>query len=167
MNYGRLYSDYKDEIELAWIQNSAVECELYSIIANIIRESENGRKISLRDVSARRTTENSKTLKGNSGFPDFVVLERVKKKDATTYGCIEIKRPNITLDITTQIKGHISSFKRVIYTNGLLWKFFNGSETILWECELGKIHNGFIEWKPIQNWFVLLEKLDSILWVQQ
>ena len=56
MNYGRLYSDYKDEIELAWIQNSAVECELYSIIANIIRESENGRKISLRDVSARRTT---------------------------------------------------------------------------------------------------------------
>ena len=32
------YEDYKEEIELALIQNACVEIELYSIIASMIRE---------------------------------------------------------------------------------------------------------------------------------
>lgn len=69
MNYGRIFSDYKEELELALIQNCAVECELYSIVASVLRESESGRKVSIRDVSARRTTTESSYLKGESGFP--------------------------------------------------------------------------------------------------
>lgn len=60
MSIFRNFNDYKEEIELMHVQNSAVECELYSIIAILIRESEQGRNISLRDVSVRRTTEDSK-----------------------------------------------------------------------------------------------------------
>lgn len=69
LNYGRIFSDYKEELELALIQNCAVECELYSIVASVLRESESGRKVSIRDVSARRTTTESSYLKGESGFP--------------------------------------------------------------------------------------------------
>lgn len=76
MSISKDYNDYKDEIELALIQNSGVEIELYSIIACILRESSRGREISLRDVSHRRTTTVSERLKGDSGFPDFVVLSR-------------------------------------------------------------------------------------------
>ena len=42
LNYGRIFSDYKEELELALIQNCAVECELYSIVASVLRESESG-----------------------------------------------------------------------------------------------------------------------------
>ena len=31
-------------------------------------------------------------------------------------------------DNDAQLLGHIKSFKKVIYTNGLNWKFFNGNE---------------------------------------
>lgn len=164
MNLGRIYSDYKDEIELAWIQNSAVECELYSIIASVIRESESGRIISLRDVSARRTTENSKELKSDAGFPDFVVLKRTKEKKALKFGCIEIKRPAVELDMTEQIEKHIDKFGKVIYTNGLLWEFYDHEKNSVWKCKLGEICNGSIKWQPINEWFSLLEKIDNISW---
>ena len=50
----RDYEYFKEEIELALIQNACVEIELYSIIASIIRESKNQCKLSVRDVSNRR-----------------------------------------------------------------------------------------------------------------
>ena len=50
-------------------------------------------------------------------------------QDALIYGCIEAKMPTRALDDNdAQLLGHIKSFKKVIYTNGLNWKFFNGNE---------------------------------------
>ena len=165
MNIGRLYSDYKDEIELALLQNSAVECELYSIISSILRESESGRIISLRDVSARRTPENSKNLKGEAGFPDFVVLERDKRKNVKMFGCVEVKRLGISLEITNQIEGHINSYGKVLYTNGLEWNFFDSKNDPIWECKLGNMINNIIQWEPNKKWYELLEKIDAINWI--
>ena len=120
------YETFKEEIELAMIQNCIVECELYSLLAEIIRGTKSGKKISLRDVSVRRKTKLSMWLHGAAGFPDFVVLERKKGRDARRYGCVEIKCPGKSniLRITKQVKGHIISYGRVIYTNGLQWKFY-------------------------------------------
>lgn len=165
MNYGRIYSDYKDELELALIQNSAVECELYSIIASVIRESESGRKISLRDVSARRTTEQSRYLKGESGFPDFVVLKREKIKNAKIFGCVEIKRPDVELEQTEQISGHVNSYINVIYTNGLTWQFFKKNGKMR-EISLGiYCHEGMIKWNKDSEWFKLLKQIDDFKWI--
>ena len=130
MNYGRFYSDYKDEMELAIVQNCGVECELYSIIVSLLRESESGRCVSIRDVSSRRKTDNSKYLLGNAGFPDFVVLRREKIKEAKILGCVEIKRPAEKLVQTDQIDGHNKSYRKVIYTNGLVWIFFERGKKI-------------------------------------
>lgn len=66
----------------------------------------------------------SKNLEGEAGFPDFVVLERKKSRDAAKYGCIEAKRPYDNMEITEQIEGHLNSYGKVIYTNGLVWKFY-------------------------------------------
>ena len=78
MRFLKSFKNFKDEIELALIQNGGVEIELYSIIANLIRDSENGCKISLRDVSSRRKTKISSRYCPSGRFPDFVVLEREK-----------------------------------------------------------------------------------------
>ena len=44
MSVAREFDDYKEEIELAFIQNACVEIELYSIIASIFRESQISKK---------------------------------------------------------------------------------------------------------------------------
>ncbi len=164
MNYGRIYSDYKDELELALVQNCAVECELYSIIASVLRESESGRCVSIRNVSTRRTTANSIYLKGKSGFPDFVVLKREKIEKAQILGCIEIKRPDVELNQTDQISGHINSYNKMIYTNGLVWQFFEHNKEMEEICLGSYTDNKDIKWNNNSNWFKLLEKIDSFKW---
>ena len=54
--------------------------ELYSIVASLIRESKNKCKLSIRDVTSRRKTKISKKYYGESGFPDFIVLDQKFEK---------------------------------------------------------------------------------------
>ena len=99
MSFFREYQNYKDEIDLALIQNGCVEIELYSIIASLIRESQNKCNLSVRDVSNRRKSPVSEKFYGNAGFPDFVILNREKDPDnITIYGCVEAKMPTIELN---------------------------------------------------------------------
>lgn len=49
------FKDYIREIELIQKQNY-VEQDLYSVIATVMRERENIKKLSLRDISNRRRT---------------------------------------------------------------------------------------------------------------
>lgn len=162
------FKDYQDEIELAIKQNGFVEVELYSIIANIIREGTNGSKISLRDVSKRTRTGISERYYGDGGFPDFVVLERSKKSDADKLGCVEIKalHRKMNYKIQQQIKGHLDTFKRVLYTNGLVWCFYEENMEAEWSFVLGNYNNGKIIWNEDEEcWNSLLKKLDSINWI--
>lgn len=161
------YETFKEEIELAMIQNCIVECELYSLLAEIIRGTKSGKKISLRDVTARKRTELSKNLEGEAGFPDFVVLERKKSRDAAKYGCIEAKRPYDNMEITEQIEGHLNSYGKVIYTNGLVWKFYKEKKENEKVYTLGSIkpkNKQAIIWKPVDNWYELMRFLEDWDW---
>lgn len=168
MSISKDFEDYKTEIELALIQNACVEIELYSIIACIVREGKQGSSISLRDVSNRRTStssNNSNRLKGKSGFPDFVVLRREINKNADILGCIEAKMPTKNLDnYKEQLNGHIASFNKVIYTNGIEWRFYDKKHHPQWIHELGKLENNKIVWNNILIWNELLKDLDKIYW---
>lgn len=68
MSVLRNFEYYKEEIELALIQNAGVEIELYSIVASMIRESQNTCPLSIRDVSARRKSDISMKFYGQAGF---------------------------------------------------------------------------------------------------
>jgi hypothetical protein len=165
------FSMYKEEIELIRSQNR-VECDLYSIIACIIRESKNGSKILLRDVSIRRTTDFSKSFKGNSGFPDFVIRTREKCEYASILGAIEVKYTDEDLKMEQhleQLNGHREFYKKVIYTNGLKWQFYipeelkeNNNDPWEWETNLGALVNGEVIWNREDKWVELLENLDKI-----
>ncbi len=164
MSVFRDFEHFKEEIELAIIQNACVEVELYSVVASMIRESENKCKISLRDVSSRRKTKISEVYYGASGFPDFVVLERKKMANARQYGCVEIKMPTVPLETQgPQIQGHIQSFDKVLYSNGIRWIFLEKNK-VLFDITLGNIQGESILWNSKDAWDALLEEIDSIKW---
>ena len=109
----------------------------------------------------------SKNLEGEAGFPDFVVLERKKSRDAAKYGCIEAKRPYDNMEITEQIEGHLNSYGKVIYTNGLIWKFYKVKEKPVKEFCLGCIdpdNQDSVIWEPVDNWYKLMSFLEDWNW---
>lgn len=109
----------------------------------------------------------SKNLEGEAGFPDFVVLERKKSRDAAKHGCIEAKRPYDNMEITEQIEGHLNSYGKVIYTNGLIWKFYKVKEKPVKEFCLGCIdpdNQDSVIWEPVDNWYKLMSFLEDWNW---
>lgn len=109
----------------------------------------------------------SKNLEGEAGFPDFVVLERKKSRDVAKYGCIEAKRPYDNMEITEQIEGHLNSYGKVIYTNGLIWKFYKVKEKPVKEFCLGCIdpdNQDSVIWEPVDNWYELMSFLEDRNW---
>lgn len=166
------YATYKEEIELIDAQNR-VECDLYSIIAYMIRASKQGVNISLRDVSTRRGTEFSEIFMGEAGFPDFVIRTRKRSNDAKVLGAIEVKYITEDLDLEKhlkQLRGHINSYNQVIYTNGLVWRFYKLDKykrdgQPIWECKLAKANEGTIYWESEVEWGNLLKELDVIDWI--
>ena len=109
----------------------------------------------------------SKNLEGEAGFPDFVVLERKNSRDAAKYGCIEAKRPYDNMEITEQIEGHLNSYGKVIYTNGLVWKFYKEKKENEKVYTVGSIkskNKQAIIWEPVDNWYELMSFLEDWDW---
>ncbi len=165
------FEDYREEIELSCVQNHGVELELYSIIAAVIREY--CLDISLCDVSDRKRIKNdSFDLEGIGGFPDFVVLERILL-ESKWLGCIEAKSTyQIFEDHIEQIKNHIKSYGKVLYTNGLDWRFFDSTnEDNNWRVVIGyregeklsERKKNPIVWKE-EEWQNLLAHIEGIRW---
>lgn len=158
---------YKEELELIDSQNR-VELDLYSIIAYIIRTAKSSKHISLRDVSGRRETDFSRVYMGDSGFLDFVVRSREKSNTGKVFGAVEIKYISENLDDQNhlnQLSGHINYYKKVIYTNGLEWRFYNNSFSQEWEpIVLGKYNKGNFTWNSQEEWYKLFNKLNEVSW---
>ena len=109
----------------------------------------------------------SKNLEGEAGFPDFVVLLMKKSRDAAKYGCIEAKRPYDNMEITEQIEGHLSSYGKVIYTNGLVWKFYKEkkeNEKVYIVGSIKSKNKQAIIWEPVDNWYKLMSFLEDWNW---
>lgn len=75
---------------------------------------------------------------------------------------IDLKSPSEQLD------GHIKSFGKVLYTNGLQWYFYIKNDIykkeLIWDYQLGKLENGKIKWSDEINWIDLLAEIDKIDW---
>ena len=144
--------EYKREINLMKNQNFT-EIDMYSVIASLMRDGENVKELSLRDVNRRwGRTDRGRVFYGLSSVPDFAILdvEFVNSENwlddvDMVYGCVEIKGIDKTLlsideiliklnngdEITTdegQLIGEVLWYKKVLYTNGLVWKFLEWTE---------------------------------------
>ena len=95
------------------------------------------------------------------------MLERKKSRDAAKYGCIEAKRPYDNMEITEQIEGHLSSYGKVIYTNGLVWKFYKEkkeNEKVYIVGSIKSKNKQAIIWEPVDNWYKLMSFLEDWDW---
>lgn len=140
------------EIRLMKKQNFT-EVDMYSVIASLMRAGENVKVLSLRDVNRRwGRTNRGRVFYGLSSVPDFAILdvEFVNSENwldnvDMVYGCVEIKGIDKTLlsineillkisngeEITTdegQLIGEVIWYKKVLYTNGLVWRFLEWTE---------------------------------------
>lgn len=142
------WKEYIEEIELIEKQNN-VEHDLYNIIANVLRERVAFKRVSLRDIGDRQRTygEKEKVFWGLRGFADFVILSKdyvpiAKSIDRELiYGVVEAKCVATPLldhkRDRLQLLGHLFWFDKVIYTNGVEWRFYSNP----WDCDSGKIQN--------------------------
>lgn len=166
---------YKRELDLILVQNP-VECELYSVIAALLRRRENMKVYSLRDVSARRKSAIGNKFLTTAGFPDFVVMTIEEHK---MIGVVEIKRLVVNLDNEEeQAEKHRyreNGTERnplvVLYTNGLEWRLYAGTgefgEIKDKRVSLGKVNGNKIDWEEDcenKGWKCLIELLEEIDW---
>lgn len=163
------YELYRRELDLILIQNP-IECELYSVIAALLRGRENMKAYSLRDVSARRKSTIGNKFRTYAGFPDFAVMTMEESK---MIGVVEIKRLAVNLDLEKEQAANHQYRENdteinplvVLYTNGLEWRLYAGGFGEIKEkrISIGKIKKGKIEWEN-DNWIKLIELLDEIDW---
>lgn len=183
MSIANSYNDFRRELNLIAKQNPR-ECELYSIIAQIIREQVE-EYISLRDVSVARKDGrvNAGLLRSTGGFPDFVVLTMEYNFEAPDVndilGAVEAKslitKSEEMGKPPEQVKRHINKFEKVIYTNGLEWQFYlSGKPEEGWDILLGsyeydrKERKYKIQWESKnEKWIELCKRLNAIVWTRK
>lgn len=202
MSLATNYEEFKREVELI-IKQNPLECELYSIVAAIVREAVcAGKSISLRDVTLLRKQSNNtnaedrkyKTKDGLYGTVDFLLIHReytyFSRKTNNILGGIEVKALHESLDRFTRQKsglfvGAVTTFKSMIYTNGLKWKLYKYQPNeedkykLEWAVELGQYceedgllksknavisDKDIVKWKDASEWDNLLCKLREINW---
>ena len=141
---------YSEEIKLIEKQND-VEAELYPLVAGIIQPTL--KNLSKRYVFGRQRSSMGQIYYGLSNFPDIVILDKsyenksrksIKIEDwRQLRGCVEVKNLNHRLIAEEEIKstllnnfehmtqemgqliGDLLWYKKVIYTNGLQWRFLS------------------------------------------
>lgn len=179
--------DYFQEIDLIKKQNY-VEVELYPLVADIIKPTLR-ESLSKRYVFGRRKSNMGQIYYGLSNFPDIVILDKNYQNKARKSieieewkklrGCVEIKNLNNSLITEEKIKSTISNslehitremgqligdllwYKKVIYTNGIEWRFLSLDdkeeidntivEVVNKRIETEEAGNSFDWWKNIKD----------------
>lgn len=177
---------YSEEIKLIEKQND-VEAELYPLVAGIIQPTL--KNLSKRYVFGRQRSSMGQIYYGLSNFPDIVILDKsyenksrksIKIEDwRQLRGCVEVKNlkhglmteeeirttlSNKPMHITRemgQLIGDLLWYKKVIYTNGIEWRFLSLDdkeeidntivEVVNKRIETEEAGNSFDWWKNIKD----------------
>lgn len=132
------FHEYELEVRLAYSQHpkDSREEEIYSLILMLMREIYSKQiyteKIfSIRDIHQSPPIRR-KVLYGTSGYPDLAVYSQkliddteANEKDKI-FGVVEAKAIGGTYKADRpHILGEIKYYKKVLYTNGILWVYFD------------------------------------------
>lgn len=179
--------EYIEEIGLIEKQNY-VEVELYPLVADIIKPTLKD-SLSKRYVFRRQRSALGQIYYGLSNFPDIVILDKTYENKSRKSikieewkklrGCVEVKNFNYPLITEEKIKSTISNsfehitkemgqligdllwYKKVIYTNGIQWRFLSLDdkeeidntivEVVNKRIETEEAGNSFDWWKNIKD----------------
>lgn len=148
------FYEYELELRLAFLQHpkDSREEEVYSVILSLLREVYSKkiykeRVFSIRDIHQSPPVRRD-VLYGKSGYPDLAIYSQRLKDDTDSeelekiFGVVEAKAIGGTYKRDREhILGEIEYYKKVLYTNGLLWVFYNE-----YEKKVESLENDYI-WK--------------------
>lgn len=184
--------EYIEEVNLIREQNDT-EFEIYPMAVEIIKPTI--KNLSKRYVFARRKTDKGQIYYGISSFPDVAILDKKFKNISNTTiskevwnqlkGCLEVKALDTELITKTQVEdvmsikpdklkpeigqliGEILWYKRVLYTNGIEWRYLRINEyTEELENKIIEIVNERIKNEPITetfNWWKQFKELNFVI----
>lgn len=135
------FSEYELELRLAYLQHpkDSREEEVYSLILSLMRDVYckkiyTEKLYSIRDIH-RSPPVRRDTLYGKSGYPDLAIYSQKLKDDTDSadldniLGVVEAKAIGETYERDREhILGEIEFYKKVLYTNGILWVYYNENE---------------------------------------
>ena len=143
--------DYKREMDKV-IKQAPLEVGIQTLVYNLLNDIIINKNLSLLIVSTATQTDN---FKGLGGVPDLVVASKnydyyddeVKKgNNKGLYGCVEVKATyndlNSKLEYFKQISGDILTYKKVLYTNGIVWRYYELNESTF---NIKEINNAICE----------------------
>ena len=117
------------------ISKCPIEAGIEILVYNLLDESIDISQYSLVDIN-RVWKDRDSRLSTEAGISDIAVLspDFVFKKEDTgeVYGFVEIKAAGITLNVTDQIEGQMKKVTHLIYTNGIVWRYYF-KEHLKWE----------------------------------
>ena len=133
------YSSYIKKLEEVQ-DKSHLENAYSHIVYQLFEIALDDKKYSIVDTSTLKRTQNKATAPyGVIAVPDFVITSKdyyfdgIQKSD-DILGCVEIKyydanviNPN-RLSSTLENKGYLEIYRKIIYTNGWIWRFYDGSQ---------------------------------------
>ena len=153
------------------IQKCPIEAGVEILVYNVLDSIVELKGLSLVDIN-RIWRSKDKRLSTSAGVPDIAVLSDdfvFKSNIGQALGFIEVKATNKTLSETKQVKGQKSATNHYIYTNGLVWKYYENKK-LKWDIALDSYKRPSI---IVKNVRVLLEekefknlliKLNDINW---
>ncbi|WOO90537.1 hypothetical protein R2F61_07340 [Mollicutes bacterium LVI A0078] len=158
-----MYTEYKKSIERI-LKNSCLETSMYHLIQKTIED--NTKYYSL-DISQTQTRNRfHKVYNTPAGISDIAVFSKYDK----LLFYIEVKwfvRNQTEPSIYKQLLGQSDKHKKIMFTDGLNWKFYkleNGELIVDWEVNLGNYpeEKGKIIWNNYDEWKKLTKLLKNI-----
>lgn len=154
-------------------KQSSIENAYSHLIWDILWDVFDEGRCSVVDVcSWRKGVDERLVPKDIIATPDFVVSnldycfddrQNEGEKPNIAYGCIEVKFDDkevlkpARLEDTEDTKGYLNAYKKVIYTNGWIWEFYNGSPDVKWSIN-------FRENPILEEYYKLKTYLKEIDW---
>lgn len=164
MDYRYYQRKLNDIIEKCPIE-AGVEILVYTLLDQLI-DAEN---YALVDINRIWKNQDSRLVTG-AGVPDIAVLSKdflfKNEEVGNAYGFIEVKAAGVGLRDTEQISGELSSTNHFIYTNGIVWKYYENHEES-WSVNLLVKEIPYSENKveiSKEKFTELIEKIGQIGW---
>ena len=138
MNFNTYIKKLKEVQDKSHLENG------YShIVYQMFEISLDDEKYSIVDTSSLKRTINKATAPWDViAVPDFVITKKdyffddIQKSD-DILGCIEVKYKDADVANTdrlcssTQSKGYLEVYNKAIYTNGWIWRFYDGTQDFI------------------------------------
>ncbi|GFI19247.1 hypothetical protein IMSAG249_01905 [Lachnospiraceae bacterium] len=146
---------------------AGVEILVYNVLDNIVES----KGLSLVDIN-RLWKDRDPRLTTGAGIPDIAILSsdfQYKTDIGQVLGFIEVKATSKSLSETEQIEEQKSATNHYIYTNGLVWKYYENHEleweVFLEESKLNLMGNAKTVSISENSFTDLLARLNNIIWI--